>query len=112
MDELEVLLKELTGRSGKVRTGQPDPDMEAAIAWSKIRSVYGPFGADVTLEKFRRQKSVTQMLGRTKHISLRSVILAPVSYLLPAFFFAMSYFLNVSFRARYVHLYKFLRNHI
>jgi len=74
IDELQVLLKELTGRSGKLRTGQPDPDTEAAVAWNKIRAVYGPFSADMTLEKFRRQRSVTQMLGKTKHIALRTVI--------------------------------------
>jgi len=74
MDELEVLLKELTGRSGKVRTQQPDPDTESAVAWNKIRAVYGPFSADVTLEMFRRQRSVTRMLGTTKHIARHSVI--------------------------------------
>jgi len=78
MAELEVLLKELTGRSGKVRTQQPDPDSESAVAWSKIRAVYGPFSADVTLERFRHQRSVTRMLGKTKHIVLRSVIRAVV----------------------------------
>ena len=74
IDELAVLLKELTGRSGKVRTQQPDPDTEAAVAWNKIRAVYGPFSADATVEKFLYQRSVTRMLGKTKHISLRSVI--------------------------------------
>ena len=78
MEELEVLLKELTGRGGKVRTQQPDPDSESAVAWNKIRAVYGPFSADVTLEKFRYQRSVTRMLGKTKHISLRSVICCSV----------------------------------
>jgi len=74
MDELGVLLKELTGRTGKVRTQQPDPDTESAVAWNKIRAVYGPFSADVTLEKLRHQRLVTRMLGKTKHIKLRSVI--------------------------------------
>ena len=73
-DELEMLLKELTGRGGKVRTQQPDPDTEAAVAWNKIRAVYGPFSADVTVERLRHQRSVTRMLGKTKHIALRSVI--------------------------------------
>lgn len=73
-DELEVLLKELTGRNGKVRTQQPDPDTEAAVAWNKIRAVYGPFSTDVTVEKFRHQRSVTRMLGKMKRITLRSVI--------------------------------------
>jgi len=74
MDELKVLMKELTGRNGKIRTKQPDPDTEAAVAWNKIRAVYGPFSADVTPEQFRRQRSVTRMLGKTKQISCRSVI--------------------------------------
>jgi len=63
----------LTGRTGKVRTQQPDPDTESAVAWNKIRAVYGPFNADVTLDKFRSQRSVTRMLGKTKHIAVRSV---------------------------------------
>jgi len=74
MDELQILLKELTGRNGKIRTQQPDRDTEAAVAWNKIRAVYGLFSADATLDTFRCRRSVTCMLGRTKQIARRSVI--------------------------------------
>jgi len=72
--ELNTMLKELTGPSGKLSIHKPDPDSDSAVAWNKVRAVYGPFGADVTLEKLYRQTAVTRMLGKSKHISLRSVI--------------------------------------
>jgi len=72
-DELELLLRELTGRNGKVRNSQPDVDSAAMVAWSKIRAVYGPFSSDVTLDSLRRYRSVTHWLGKTKSIQLNSV---------------------------------------
>jgi len=74
MEEVSMLLQVLTGRGGKVRTQQPDPDSESVVAWNKVRAVYGPFGADITLEKLHQQTDVTRFLGRTEHISLCSVI--------------------------------------
>jgi len=78
MEEVSMLLQVLTGRGGKVRTQQPDPDSEYVVAWNKVRAVYGPFGADITLEKLHQQTDVTRFLGRTEHISLRSVICCSV----------------------------------
>ena len=76
--EFRVLLKELTGPNGKLCLDiEPDSE-ESAVALNKVRAVYGPLSADMTLEKLQKQKSVTQMLGKTKHISLRSVICCSV----------------------------------
>lgn len=73
MEELEILLRELTGRSGKVRTQQPDQNSDSIVAWSKIRAVYGKFSNSVTLEQLSQQKTVTRWLGKTKHIIHTSV---------------------------------------
>lgn len=73
MEELQILLRELTGRSGKVRTQQPDQNSDSIVAWSKIRAVYGKFSNSVTLEQLSLQKTVTRWLGKTKHIIHTSV---------------------------------------
>ncbi|KAL5022560.1 hypothetical protein ScPMuIL_001715 [Solemya velum] len=65
-DELRLLLNDLTGPDGKVRSRAPDPNSEAGVAYSKIKSVYGrvePF------EVLSHINLVTRWLDRTKHIS-------------------------------------------
>lgn len=60
---------------GVVKAKQPNENYhpEAAIAWSKIRAVYGPFPDGTTFNKLAYKSSMIHRLGTTKVISKQKV---------------------------------------
>lgn len=77
---MELLLSELRGGDGKVRYRRPDPESEAAVAFSKIYAVYGTFENGVEMNFFQKRKSINDMLGSKKTLtdSRVSVFLFPL----------------------------------
>ena len=60
---------------GVVKARQPNENYypEAAIAWSKIRAVYGPFPDGTTFNKLAYKSSMIHRLGTTKVINKQKV---------------------------------------
>ncbi|XP_067650996.1 uncharacterized protein [Haliotis asinina] len=69
LEELEVLLNDLTKRDGSLQTSQPDPTSEAGVAYAKVKAVYGKVRKMNVLLK---QTHITQWLSRIKTISVQS----------------------------------------
>lgn len=70
MEELQVLLKDLTGRDGTVKNRQPDPTSDAFISYCKVKAVYGKIDR---FEVLSRLTTVTYWLGRVKVVKSTNV---------------------------------------
>ncbi|XP_045194118.2 uncharacterized protein LOC123549787 [Mercenaria mercenaria] len=65
MEELQILLKDLTGLDGTVKNRPPDPTSDAFVSYCKVRAVYGRIDR---FEVLARLTTVTHWLGRVKVI--------------------------------------------
>ncbi|KAF2817072.1 uncharacterized protein BDZ99DRAFT_373364 [Mytilinidion resinicola] len=70
--EMSVLLKDLLGPDGEVSRDCTDPDSEAGVAWAKFKAVFPQKTKDMlagsTVESLLRDKSVMNVLGKTRKI--------------------------------------------
>ncbi|XP_052816315.1 uncharacterized protein LOC128242920 isoform X2 [Mya arenaria] len=64
-DELQILLKDLTGLDGKIKKNVPDPASDAYVSYCKVKAVYGRIDS---FEILSRIITVTNWLGRVRVI--------------------------------------------
>lgn len=68
--ELQILLRDLTDRDGKLRTVPPKVDTDTYVSYMKVKAVYKKID---TLENLSQITEVTECLGKTLLVESDSV---------------------------------------
>ncbi|XP_060681232.1 uncharacterized protein LOC132815894 isoform X2 [Hemiscyllium ocellatum] len=64
--ELQLLLRDMSDKNGRLKKRRPDPNSEASVAYSRVRAVYGKI---LPYSELKQIQDVTSHLGRTEIIS-------------------------------------------